>query len=72
MCTYAGSVHQIAPIWGVQKSGSGFCAATEVALTVVYTKVLGVVQLLPVVEMVMVCTKVVGVGAVVVVQATLV
>ena len=46
-------------------------AATEVALTVVYTKVLGVVQLLPVVEMVMVCTKVVGVGALVV-QATLV
>ena len=57
MCTYAGSVHQIAPIWGVQKSGSGFCW--------------GVVQLLPVVEMVMVCTKVVGVGALVV-QATLV
>ena len=71
VCTYAGSVHQIAPIWGVHQSGSGFCAATEVALTVVYTKVLGVVQLLPVVEMVMVCTKVVGVGAVVV-QATLV
>ena len=56
----------------MHQSGSGFCAATEVALTVVYTKVLGVVQLLPVVEMVMVCTKVVGVGAVVVVQATLV
>ena len=33
--------------------------------------VLGIVQLLPVVEMVLVCTKVVGVGAVVV-QATLV
>ena len=44
---------------------------TEVEVVVVCTKVLGVVQLLPVVEMVMVCTKVVGVGAVVV-QASLV
>ena len=49
----------------------GVC--TKVAAAVVQlTKVqVGIVQLLPVVEMVLVCTKVVGVGAVVV-QATLV
>ena len=65
MCT---KLHQ----YGVcKKVAAAFVQLTEVALTVVYTKVLGVVQLLPVVEMVMVCTKVVGVGAVVV-QATLV
>ena len=66
VCT---KLHQNGGRW--LKCAAALVQLTEVEVVVVCTKVLGVVQLLPVVEMVMVCTKVVGVGAVVV-QATLV
>ena len=66
MCT---KLHQNGGRW--LKCAAAVVQLTKVEVVVVCTKVLRVLQMLPVVEMVMVCTKVVGVGAVVV-QATLV